>query len=56
MERLRAEIGDERFARGKFQEARKLFERLSLAPKFEDFLTLPAYELVTSTRNQETGT
>jgi malate synthase len=56
MERVRAEIGDERFARGKFQEARKLFERLSLAPKFEDFLTLPAYELVTSTRNQETGT
>jgi malate synthase len=48
MERVRAEIGDERFARGKFQEARALFERLSLAPRFEDFLTVPAYELVTS--------
>ena len=30
MERVRAEIGDERFTRGKFQEARELFERLSL--------------------------
>jgi malate synthase len=47
MDRVRAEIGDERFARGKFQEARGLFERLSLAPRFEEFLTLPAYELVT---------
>ena len=47
MERVRAEIGDERFTRGKFQEARELFERLSLAPRFEEFLTVPAYELVT---------
>jgi malate synthase len=47
MDRIRAEVGDDRFARGKFQEARALFERLSLAPRFEEFLTLPAYELVT---------
>ena len=33
---------------GKFQEARELFVRLSLAPRFEEFLTVPAYELVTS--------
>ena len=48
MDRVRAEIGDERFAGGKFEEARELFERLSLAPHFEEFLTLPAYELITS--------
>jgi len=47
MDRVRAEIGDERFTRGKFKEARELFERLSLAPRFEEFLTVPAYELVT---------
>jgi malate synthase len=47
MERVRAEIGEERFSHGKFPEARALFERLSLAPRFEEFLTLPAYELVT---------
>lgn len=47
MQRIRTEVGDERFAGGKFDEARALFERLSLAPRFEEFLTLPAYELVT---------
>ena len=36
------------FTGGKFQEARGLFERLSLAPRFEEFLTVPAYELVTN--------
>ena len=51
MDRVRAEIGDERFTRGKFTEARELFERLSLAPRFEEFLTVPAYELVTSPRH-----
>ena len=48
MDRVHAEIGDERFTHGKFREARALFERLSLAPRFEEFLTLPAYEIVTS--------
>ena len=47
MDRVRAEVGDERFTRGKFNEARELFERLSLAPRFEEFLTVPAYDLVT---------
>jgi malate synthase len=47
MDRVHAEVGDERFSGGKFDEARGLFERLSLAPRFEEFLTLPAYELVT---------
>jgi malate synthase len=47
MDRVRAEIGEARFTGGKFQEARELFERLSLAPRFEEFLTVPAYELVT---------
>ena len=54
MERVRAEIGEERFSHGKFSDARALFERLSLAPRFEEFLTLPAYELVTARPTQET--
>jgi malate synthase len=47
MDRIAGEVGPERFSRGKFPEARALFERLSLAPRFEEFLTLPAYDLVT---------
>ena len=49
-ERFRAVMAEEMapFTGGKFAEARSLFERLSLAPRFEEFLTVPAYELVTS--------
>jgi malate synthase A len=47
MNRIRDEVGADRFDLGKFDEARDLFVRLSLAPRFEEFLTLPAYELVT---------
>ncbi len=46
MERVRGEVGDARFASGRFDEARALFEKLSLADTFEDFLTVPAYELL----------
>ena len=46
MARVRREVGDARFATGRFEEARALFERLSTAPAFEDFLTLAAYEML----------
>jgi malate synthase len=44
MEKVRAEVGDKRFETGKFPEARAMFEHLSIAERFEDFLTLPAYD------------
>ena len=47
MKRIEDEVGGPRFASGKFNEACDLFVRLSLAPRFEEFLTLPAYEIVT---------
>jgi malate synthase A len=43
MDKVRSEVGD-RFAKGKFKEARELFERLSTADTFDDFLTLSAYD------------
>lgn len=43
MERVKGEIGPENYAKGRFPEAIELFRTLSLAPKFEDFLTVPAY-------------
>jgi malate synthase len=48
MERIRGEVGDARFEGGRFPEARDLFVRLSTAPRFEEFLTLPAYDLLES--------
>ncbi len=44
MTRLEQEGAPQRYGEERFAQARVLFERLSTAPTFEDFLTLPAYE------------
>jgi malate synthase len=49
MQRIRKEVGDLRFQSGRYAQARDLFVRLSTTPKFEDFLTLPAYDLLEET-------
>jgi malate synthase len=46
MAKLASRLGEARFESGRFREARDLFERLSTSPDFEEFLTLPAYELL----------
>jgi malate synthase len=46
MNRVETEIGSENFAAGRFPEAIKLFRTLSLAPEFEEFLTVPALRLI----------
>ena len=43
MARVKTELGAEAYDKGRFPEAIALFSDLSLAPQFEDFLTLPAY-------------
>jgi len=43
MARVKGELGAEAYDKGRFPEAIELFSKLSLAPQFEDFLTLPAY-------------
>jgi malate synthase len=45
-DRIRAEIGHIAYDAGRFDEARNLFETVSLAPEFPDFLTLPGYEIL----------
>ncbi|HEX8745208.1 MAG TPA: malate synthase A [Thermoleophilaceae bacterium] len=45
LERIRAEVGDEFFhSRGRPQESRAIFEDVALSDRFQDFLTVPAYE------------
>jgi malate synthase len=51
MRRVRDEVGEDRFANGRFAEARAMFDRLVTAPVFEEFLTLPAYEALRQTMN-----
>ncbi|MCD0481462.1 malate synthase A [Streptacidiphilus sp. ASG 303] len=43
---LRAELGEEAFAAGRWEEARALFEQVALAEDFAEFLTLPGYALL----------
>jgi len=44
--KVRAALGPDVYDNGRFAEATKLFEDMSLAPTFEEFLTLPAYKLI----------
>ena len=46
MERVKGEVGAAAYEGGRFPEAIKLFSDMSLAPTFEEFLTLPAYRLI----------
>jgi malate synthase len=46
MGRVRAEIGPARFDAGRFGDARALFVTLCTQPRFEEFLTVPAYALL----------
>jgi len=46
MAAVRAEIGPARFDGGRFADAVTLFERLVFSPTFEEFLTVPAYDLL----------
>ena len=44
MQRIRSEVGDEVWQKGRPAETRAVFERVALAEDFPEFLTLPAYE------------
>ncbi|KAL3571230.1 hypothetical protein D5086_028479 [Populus alba] len=44
MARIEREVGKEKFKRGRYKEACKIFARQCTAPTLDDFLTLNAYE------------
>jgi malate synthase len=44
MARIRSEVGDEVWEKGRPDETREVFERVALGEEFPEFLTLPAYE------------
>jgi malate synthase len=46
MERIKSEVGEKRFSSGQYQKAAALFSRMSKSAAFDEFLTLPAYELI----------
>ena len=46
MAKIRAEVGDETWAKGRPDETRRVFEQVALGEEFPEFLTLPAYEML----------
>jgi len=44
--KLREAYGEELYGRGRFDEARRVFDQVALSDDFVEFLTLPAYELI----------
>jgi malate synthase len=44
--KLRQTYGEELYGRGRFEDARHVFDRVALSDDFIEFLTLPAYELI----------
>ena len=42
--------GSERFERGRFGEACALFEQVATSDELQEFLTLPAYEILVKAR------
>ncbi len=52
MQALRARLGEQSFAAGRYAEAAELFESLSTAPECAEFLTLPAYDRLVSSESR----
>ncbi len=52
MAHVEAEIGSAAYRGGRFDDARRLFEDLATSETLADFLTLPAYALLTDSRRQ----
>ncbi|MCC6410217.1 MAG: malate synthase A [Saprospiraceae bacterium] len=46
IEKIRGLMGEDTYKKDRFDDAEALFDRLILDPHFEEFLTLPAYQLI----------
>ncbi len=46
LDRTRAAVGDDRFTAGRYADAAQLMKELIEAPRFVEFLTLPAYDRI----------
>jgi malate synthase len=46
LQKIKTSVGEERFAKGRYNEAAKLFSDLTTSDNYVDFLTLPGYQLL----------
>ncbi len=50
---IRATVGSEAYQQGQYVQAICLFNKLIVSPRFEDFLTVPAYQLILSNNEKK---
>jgi malate synthase len=43
MAEIKKEVGENKFEKGNYERAAQMFQDMSIANQFEDFLTIPAY-------------
>jgi malate synthase len=46
LEKIKTAVGADSFAKGRYDEAREIFEGVALSEGFREFLTIPAYERI----------
>jgi malate synthase len=46
LQKIKTSVGEERFTKGRYNEAAKLFSDLTTSDSYVDFLTLPGYQLL----------
>jgi malate synthase len=46
LEKIKTAVGADAFAKGRYDEAREIFDGVALSKDFKDFLTIPAYERI----------
>ena len=46
LEQIKSTVGETNYKKGKFEEAANIFLKMSTSKEFEEFLTLPAYQLI----------
>ena len=48
LEQIKSTVGETNYNKGKFIEASNIFQTMSTSQEFEEFLTLPSYQLINS--------
>ncbi|MDQ2913836.1 MAG: malate synthase A [Chloroflexota bacterium] len=46
LDKIKSAVGGDSFTKGRYDEAREIFEAVALSSEFKEFLTIPAYERI----------
>jgi malate synthase len=46
LEKIKTAVGADSFAKGRYEDAREIFDGVALSKDFREFLTIPAYERI----------